>query len=138
MADSWIESLRTNTSSKTLRDWVDHVELGEPTSDDHRCRFNRPAAVLHETTKYQYDFTDFIDRDRQAAALYAAMLAEIKELGMAIRQNKDSTGEIGDGQIYRAPIGERALRKVERRWPFVPWCGELVIEGGDEVRGVAV
>lgn len=112
------------------------MENANSSSDDYGCRFNRPAAVIHKTTKYPHDLQKLVEEDSETAALYIAMLEEILEDGMALNQNKESARQLGDGPIYRAPIGERAIRKVERNWPFVPWCGELVIEGGDAARGI--
>lgn len=104
-------------------------------SEDHSCRFNKPYARTHQTKKYGYDFQKFLDQDLMAAELYTAMLEEILELGVSIDQNKESSIPQGDGPAYRAPIGERALWKAKRAWPYVPWCGELIIEGSDDGKG---
>lgn len=85
------------------------MENANSSSDDYGCRFNRPAAVIHKTTKYPHDLQKLVEADSGTAVLHIAMLEEILEHGMALNQNKESARQLGDGPMYRAPIGERAI-----------------------------
>lgn len=93
------------------------------------CRFNAPGAQSLYTAKYESEFNEFAESDEEAAELMEVLIERAETVGLGVEENKNHPENQAEAS-YRSPIGERAMRQLRTSAAAVPWCGELLVEGG--------
>ena len=95
--------------------------------NDFACRFNFPGSSTLQTRLHEKEDGRLQESDPSAWELTRALIQDAFEYGL----DQDDNAELYDSCPdcpYRAPVGDRAIRKAGRGKPF-PWVGELRVEG---------